>query len=85
MCVQVSVPLDVFAEEIKFYELGEGAFNKFREDEGFIKEEERPLPANEFQRKMWYAVVYSRSLRWSFAFLIPPLQSFFPLYGMRCP
>ena len=52
----MSVPLDVFAEEIKFFELGEGAFNKFREDEGFIKEEERPLPANEFQRKMWYVI-----------------------------
>ncbi|XP_022707306.1 potassium voltage-gated channel subfamily A member 1-like isoform X2 [Varroa jacobsoni] len=57
----VSVPLDVFAEEIKFYELGEGAFNKFREDEGFIKEEERPLPANEFQRKMWLLFEYPES------------------------
>lgn len=25
----------------------------FREDEGFIKEEERPLPENELQRKVW--------------------------------
>lgn len=25
---------------------------KFREDEGFIKEEERPLPDNELQRKV---------------------------------
>ncbi|XP_042243109.1 potassium voltage-gated channel protein Shaker-like [Homarus americanus] len=33
----VNVPLDVFAEEIKFYELGEVAINKFREDEGFIR------------------------------------------------
>lgn len=30
----VNVPLDVFTEEIKFFELGEDAFNKFREDEG---------------------------------------------------
>ncbi len=30
----VNVPLDVFTEEIKFFELGEEAFNKFREDEG---------------------------------------------------
>lgn len=26
----VNVPLDVFSEEIKFYELGEQAINKFR-------------------------------------------------------
>ena len=30
----LNVALDVFAEEIKFFELGEEAFNKFREDEG---------------------------------------------------
>jgi hypothetical protein len=28
----VNVPLDVFSEEIKFYELGEYAINKFRCD-----------------------------------------------------
>lgn len=33
----VNVPLDVFTEEIKFFELGEEAFNKFREDEGLNK------------------------------------------------
>lgn len=33
----VNVPLDVFTEEIKFFELGEEAFNKFREDEGLHK------------------------------------------------
>ena len=32
----VNVPLDVFTEEIKFFELGEEAFNKFREDEGIF-------------------------------------------------
>ncbi|NP_001280068.1 potassium voltage-gated channel subfamily A member 1 isoform X1 [Callorhinchus milii] len=49
----VNVPLDMFSEEIKFYELGEEAMEKFREDEGFIKEEERPLPENEYQRQVW--------------------------------
>uniref|UniRef100_T1IXX0 BTB domain-containing protein n=1 Tax=Strigamia maritima TaxID=126957 RepID=T1IXX0_STRMM len=57
----VNVPLDVFAEEIKFYELGELAVNKFKEDEGFIKEEEKPLPANEFQRRMWLLFEYPES------------------------
>ena len=34
----VNVPLDVFSEEIKFFELGEEAFNKFREDEGKLNQ-----------------------------------------------
>ncbi|KAE8281109.1 Potassium voltage-gated channel subfamily A member 1 MBK1 [Larimichthys crocea] len=46
----VNVPLDMFSEEIKFYELGVEAMEKFREDEGFIREEERPLPEKEFQQ-----------------------------------
>ncbi|XP_012162891.1 potassium voltage-gated channel protein Shaker isoform X3 [Ceratitis capitata] len=57
----VNVPLDVFSEEIKFYELGDQAINKFREDEGFIKEEERPLPENENQRKVWLLFEYPES------------------------
>ncbi|KOC61565.1 Potassium voltage-gated channel protein Shaker [Habropoda laboriosa] len=57
----VNVPLDVFSEEIKFYELGELATNKFREDEGFIKEEEKPLPKHEFQRKVWLLFEYPES------------------------
>ncbi|XP_021917781.1 potassium voltage-gated channel protein Shaker isoform X1 [Zootermopsis nevadensis] len=57
----VNVPLDVFSEEIKFYELGEYAINKFREDEGFIKEEEKPLPSNERQRKVWLLFEYPES------------------------
>ncbi|XP_051548759.1 potassium voltage-gated channel subfamily A member 1-like [Myxocyprinus asiaticus] len=48
-----NVPLDMFSEEIKFYDLGVEAMEKFREDEGFIREEERPLPDREFQRQIW--------------------------------
>ncbi|RXM33317.1 Potassium voltage-gated channel subfamily A member 4 [Acipenser ruthenus] len=48
-----SVPFDIFSEEIKFYELGEDAMLKFREDEGFVKEEEKPLPEDEFKRQVW--------------------------------
>jgi potassium voltage-gated channel Shaker-related subfamily A protein len=55
------VPLDVFVEEIKFYELGEQAFNKFREDEGFIKEEDKPLPKNSTKKKLWLLFEYPES------------------------
>ena len=57
----VNVPLDVFSEEIKFYELGNEAIEKYREDEGFIKEEEKPLPQNEFQRRVWLLFEYPES------------------------
>jgi potassium voltage-gated channel Shaker-related subfamily A protein len=57
----VNVPLDVFSEEIKFYELGEDAIEKYREDEGYIKEEEKPLPENEFQKKVWLLFEYPES------------------------
>ncbi|XP_010866020.1 potassium voltage-gated channel subfamily A member 2 [Esox lucius] len=50
----VNVPIDIFSEEINFYQLGEEAMEKFREDEGFIKEEERILPNNEFQKQDGY-------------------------------
>jgi potassium voltage-gated channel Shaker-related subfamily A protein 1 len=59
------VPIDVFTEEIKFFELGEDAFNKFREDEGFIKEEERILPKKEVQRKVWLLFEYPETSQWA--------------------
>ena len=57
----VNVPLDIFVEEVKFFELGEAAFNKFREDEGFVKEKEKPLPKNETKKKVWLLFEYPES------------------------
>jgi hypothetical protein len=57
----INVPLDVFAEEIKFFDLGEEVLARFREDEGFIKEEEKPLPADRFQRQVWLLFEYPES------------------------
>ncbi|KAL3977005.1 mediator of RNA polymerase II transcription subunit 29 [Sarotherodon galilaeus] len=57
----VNVPVDIFLEEIKFYELGEEVIENFKDDEGFIKEEERPLPENEFQRQVWLLFEYPES------------------------
>lgn len=48
-----NVPLDIFMDELMFYELGEDIVTRFKEDEGFPKEEERPLPTNRIQRKLW--------------------------------
>ncbi|XP_030650239.1 potassium voltage-gated channel subfamily A member 1 [Chanos chanos] len=57
----VNVPFDIFSEEVKFYELGEEAMLKFREDEGFVKEEEKPLPEDEFKRQVWLLFEYPES------------------------
>ncbi|XP_031675343.1 potassium voltage-gated channel subfamily A member 1-like [Oncorhynchus kisutch] len=57
----VNVSIDVFADEIRFYRLGEEAMERFREDEGFIKEEEKPLPQNEFQKQVWLIFEYPES------------------------
>ncbi|XP_069766096.1 potassium voltage-gated channel subfamily A member 3-like [Narcine bancroftii] len=56
-----NVPVDIFMEEIKFYEMGEEAIENFREEEGFIKEEERVLPTNEYQRQVWLLFEYPES------------------------
>ncbi|KAF3690156.1 Potassium voltage-gated channel subfamily A member 3 [Channa argus] len=57
----VNVPIDIFSEEIRFYQLGDEAMEKFREDEGFIKEEERVLPHNDFQKQVWLLFEYPES------------------------
>lgn len=57
----VNVPLDVFAEEIRFFDLGENILARFREDEGFIKEDEKALPENDRQRKIWLLFEYPES------------------------
>jgi len=64
----VNVPVDVFTEEIKFFELGEEAFNKFREDEGLNKskpQEERILPTNKLQRSLWLLFEYPETGKWA--------------------
>lgn len=49
----MNVPIDVFTEEIKFYDLGEAVLEKYKEDEGFIKEKVKPLPTSERQKSVW--------------------------------
>uniref|UniRef100_A0A8C8S466 Potassium voltage-gated channel subfamily A member 5 n=1 Tax=Pelusios castaneus TaxID=367368 RepID=A0A8C8S466_9SAUR len=57
----VNVSIDVFADEIRFYQLGQEAMERFREDEGFLREEEKPLPRSEFQRQVWLIFEYPES------------------------
>ncbi|KAK4472005.1 hypothetical protein MN116_005382 [Schistosoma mekongi] len=57
----VNVPIDVFTEEINFYEIDEDAVEKYRDDEGFIREDVKILPENKFQRKIWLLFEYPES------------------------
>ncbi|TNN00329.1 hypothetical protein fugu_011575 [Takifugu bimaculatus] len=57
----VSVPVDIFLEEIRFYEFDEDVIQLFRDDEGLPREEDRPLPNNEFQRQFWLLFEYPES------------------------
>ncbi|KAG8517603.1 Potassium voltage-gated channel subfamily A member 10 [Galemys pyrenaicus] len=56
-----NVPIDIFADEIAFYELGSEAMDQFREDEGFIKDPETLLPTNDFHRQFWLLFEYPES------------------------
>nr|XP_026692621.1 potassium voltage-gated channel subfamily A member 2-like isoform X2 [Ciona intestinalis] len=57
----VNVPIDIFTEEIKFYQLGATALGKFKEDEGYIKEKIKPLPKSDFQKDVWLLFEYPES------------------------
>ncbi|EPQ03834.1 Potassium voltage-gated channel subfamily A member 10 [Myotis brandtii] len=56
-----NVPVDVFADEIAFYELGSEAMDEFRADEGYIKDPETLLPTNDFHRQFWLLFEYPES------------------------
>lgn len=56
-----NVPLEIFADEIIFYELGADAIEQFREEEGFIKEPEAPLPTKEIHKQFWLLFEYPES------------------------
>ncbi|XP_014668042.1 PREDICTED: LOW QUALITY PROTEIN: potassium voltage-gated channel subfamily A member 1-like [Priapulus caudatus] len=53
-----NVPVDVFAEEIIFFQLGEHVYERFREEEGFIKEETPPMPQSHVQKTLWRLFEY---------------------------
>ncbi|XP_061556853.1 potassium voltage-gated channel subfamily A member 7 [Phycodurus eques] len=56
-----NVPRDVFLEELRFYQLDEDILERFKEDEGFPKEEERALPSGELRRRLWMLFEYPES------------------------
>ncbi|XP_028814553.1 shaker-related potassium channel tsha2-like [Denticeps clupeoides] len=57
-----NVAVDVFMEELKFYELDGAAMESFKDEEGLVEEEpERPMPSGELQRQAWLLFEYPDS------------------------
>lgn len=48
-----NIPMPLFAEEVAFFDLGESVFMNLQKEEGYIPDQERVLPTNEWQRKIW--------------------------------
>lgn len=53
-----NVPMDVFADEIRFYQLGEEILSRVEREEGYIEEEEPILPDGRWQRMIWELFEY---------------------------
>ncbi|XP_068162300.1 potassium voltage-gated channel subfamily A member 1-like [Antennarius striatus] len=48
-----NIPLDIFMDELKFYDLGDDVMDRFKEGEGFPREEVSLMPTNKIQKKLW--------------------------------
>ncbi|XP_074601150.1 potassium voltage-gated channel protein Shaker-like [Brevipalpus obovatus] len=56
------VALEDFVDEVRFFELGENAFEEFRRDEGLGSSKVAEItPPNSFQRKVWLLFEYPES------------------------
>ncbi len=52
----IEVPEDIFLEELEFYQISEDTIREYKHNEGFIMDEQKPLPSNEVFKKVWMLV-----------------------------
>lgn len=57
----VEVPVDIFLNELQFYELGDAVVDAFKRREGYIVESPPVLPINPILCKIWTALEYPDS------------------------
>ncbi|KAK3747604.1 hypothetical protein QZH41_003605 [Actinostola sp. cb2023] len=55
------VPFILFIEELRFFEIGRKYIQRLEEEEGYCQQEERILPENQVQRKIWELFEYPDS------------------------
>jgi potassium voltage-gated channel Shaker-related subfamily A protein 1 len=49
----IEVPEDIFLEELEFYEISDDTIKEYKQKEGFIMEEQKPMPKLKWMREMW--------------------------------
>jgi len=47
-----NVPIDIFIDELDFYEIDPNTIEKYRAEEGFLRDKPKPMPKSSFQRKV---------------------------------
>jgi len=47
-----NVPIDIFINELDFYEIDPDTIEKYRAEEGFLHDKPKPMPKSSFQRKV---------------------------------
>ena len=52
----IEVPEDIFLEELEFYEIDEETIREYKEKEGFLMDEIKPMPSNKWLKAMWLFV-----------------------------
>ncbi|CAF4362013.1 unnamed protein product, partial [Rotaria sp. Silwood2] len=52
------VPIDMFLEEVNFFQLGQEALNQIRKDENITELKKVRLPKNRFRRHLWATIEY---------------------------
>nr|XP_023695642.1 potassium voltage-gated channel subfamily A member 1-like isoform X2 [Paramormyrops kingsleyae]XP_023695643.1 potassium voltage-gated channel subfamily A member 1-like isoform X2 [Paramormyrops kingsleyae] len=55
------IPVDVFLEELEFYQLGDEIMERYKDEEGFPKEEVRILPKGKIASNVWSLFEYPDS------------------------
>ncbi len=52
----IEVPEDIFLEELEFYMIGDDIIKEYKQKEGFIMDEVKPLPSNDMLKRIWLLV-----------------------------
>lgn len=60
-----NLPVEIFAKEIIFFQLGKDVYEQFRKKEGFIQEEKPLLPQHPVQKAMWCLFEYPETSVWA--------------------
>lgn len=59
-----NVPLDVFVDDLRFYQLDEKTIEKCCANEGVFRQKPTPLPTNTFQRKVRPSGISNNTQKW---------------------